>query len=91
MTKNDNLLISWPLYVTAAFVIICSSFAMLHEGGMFSISEEQKILKIKQCTADNFGLNIEYLLFSGKVHNVKCCTKYEAYCDLRNLGETNEK
>ena len=85
MRDKDMFMVNLPLYITGAFVIICSSYAMLYEGGMFSISEEQKIQKIKQCTADNLGLNVDYLLFSGKVHNVTCCTKYESNCNLKNL------
>ena len=86
MKNTDNdFMINLPLYIAAAFVIICTSYVLLREGGMFSISEKQKIQKIKQCTIDNFGLNVEYLIFSQKVHRITCCTKYEAYCDLRNL------
>ena len=51
MRDKDNMfMVNLPSYIAGVFVVICTSYAMLHEGGMFSISEEQKIQKIKQCT-----------------------------------------
>ncbi|WP_418181359.1 hypothetical protein ACNSOL_11710 (plasmid) [Aliarcobacter lanthieri] len=47
--------------------------------------EKYKLLKIKQCTQDGYGIKIQYTPVGRNFQNVYCCTISELDCDISNL------
>lgn len=73
-----------PLWVAFVFVVLTAIGFILNEGGAFSMTEEQKLTKMKQCTNDGYGIQAN-LLLNGKTKEVTCCSKIESNCDFSNL------
>lgn len=73
------------LILAYIFGLSVSSYMILVEIGAFSIREEDKLLKIKQCTQDGYGIKIQYTPVGRNFQNVSCCTKSELDCDISNL------
>lgn len=83
--KQDNFF-EIILKIAVVSVMLVSFLMIMNMTGFFSISEKDKIEKIKSCTANKLGINISYaLLNSGHINNVTCCTKFEKYCNFDNL------
>ena len=76
--------VNYPLHLAMIFVFISTFAFVLTECGMFSMTNDQKLAKIEECTKNNYGIEYNYL-FNGKVKEVGCCTKGQQYCNFNNL------
>ena len=87
--KNKKIEVSEVILISSyIFALITSSYIVLTVIGVFSVKEEDKLKKIKQCTQDGLGINMQYSYIGMHLKDISCCTKSELNCDMSNLGKT---
>lgn len=79
-----NISTEYPLHLAMFFVFIATITFIANESAMLSMTNEEKLAKIEECTKNNYGVEYNYL-FNGKVKEVGCCTKGQQFCNFDNL------
>ena len=76
--------VNYPLDIAMVFVFALTLAFIINECGLLSMTNEQKLAKIEECTKNNYGVEYNYLM-NRNVKSVGCCTKGQIYCNFDNL------
>lgn len=84
-SANDS---NYQLHVIFALVIITGVLMIYAMLGGFNMTNQEKIDKIEECTAKNYGVIFTYNMSSMSIpHKVTCCIKGEQYCNFEYLNQ----
>lgn len=76
--------VNYPLDIAMVLVFALTLAFIINECGLLSMTNEQKLSKIEECTKNNYGIEYNYLM-NHNVKSVGCCTKGQLLCNFDNL------